>query len=652
MTDAAPFVKRLLELPENQFCADCHTPHPTWASTTIGVFICLNCSGIHRNLGTHITLVRSVTLDTWTPGQYKIMKKVGNEKGNSYYEHNLSKSFVRPCSSDRPSMERFIYDKYVRKLFADSGLPPSLRNDKKLSGPNRTTQNKDQFMNSKKFARETREETKRSQKNNIHELLGAFGVNLNENKKTSTPSQNHDNQIQLSNQNLHHKNEQTNENNMKSNTINNNNSGTLKFAKKLTQSEEIIEDLNIKKNNNEIEKFSDFLNGKNKIHETQNKDQNQELKNEESQTKNEKPQTKNKESKINNEESKIQSNDDLILIYENESELIETPIPINQKGIPSYDIIEVIGRQEKNKKDFINQKKKAKSSVLSFAKIIPPDKATVLEKEKKEKQRDKLQKNQKEGTKLLFNTLGIKKEGKLEEELSQNADFDFNFETNQEIFYLFPTNNENNENRNTYQTNHPFMRKRSKSPEPVHSAILNPKSIIMSKEENDIQNMTIPKYSSFFNKKYPKFAIHNETNDSNHRNEKPSIVMNTIKTEDEKKNVKKEKKNNRAHKNHEINDILKQMKNKPDPIPNNEKKSNSPVKKVQKKTDIIKNTEISQPALRSFKKPIEDHQPRSLKDLPKTNNCAISEKSSRGSKQILHVMETIEKRRKVKNESI
>uniref|UniRef100_A0A4W6F1Q6 Arf-GAP domain-containing protein n=1 Tax=Lates calcarifer TaxID=8187 RepID=A0A4W6F1Q6_LATCA len=39
---------------------------PRWASWNLGVFMCIRCAGIHRNLGVHISRVKSVNLDQWT----------------------------------------------------------------------------------------------------------------------------------------------------------------------------------------------------------------------------------------------------------------------------------------------------------------------------------------------------------------------------------------------------------------------------------------------------------------------------------------------------------------------------------------------------------------------------------------------------------
>lgn len=65
-------LEALLKLPENLTCADCRKRGPRWASANLGVFMCIECSGIHRNLGVHISFVRSVNLDSWTKAQVDV----------------------------------------------------------------------------------------------------------------------------------------------------------------------------------------------------------------------------------------------------------------------------------------------------------------------------------------------------------------------------------------------------------------------------------------------------------------------------------------------------------------------------------------------------------------------------------------------------
>ncbi|KAI0505089.1 hypothetical protein KFK09_016046 [Dendrobium nobile] len=100
----------LLKLPENRECADCKAKGPRWASVNLGIFICMQCSGVHRSLGVHISKVRSATLDTWLPEQVAFIQSMGNEKSNSYWEAEL------PPNYDRVGIENFIRAKYYPNL--------------------------------------------------------------------------------------------------------------------------------------------------------------------------------------------------------------------------------------------------------------------------------------------------------------------------------------------------------------------------------------------------------------------------------------------------------------------------------------------------------------------------------------------------------
>ena len=44
-------------------CCPCSAPDPDWASLNLGCLICIECSGVHRQLGVHVSKVRSTTLD-------------------------------------------------------------------------------------------------------------------------------------------------------------------------------------------------------------------------------------------------------------------------------------------------------------------------------------------------------------------------------------------------------------------------------------------------------------------------------------------------------------------------------------------------------------------------------------------------------------
>ncbi|KAI0133547.1 hypothetical protein BJ170DRAFT_590569 [Xylariales sp. AK1849] len=114
-------IKSLLKLDANKICADCKkNKHPRWASWNLGVFVCIRCSGIHRGMGTHISRVKSVDLDSWTDEQLQSILSWGNARANKYWEAKLAAGHV----PSEAKIENFIRTKYELKRWTMEGPIP------------------------------------------------------------------------------------------------------------------------------------------------------------------------------------------------------------------------------------------------------------------------------------------------------------------------------------------------------------------------------------------------------------------------------------------------------------------------------------------------------------------------------------------------
>lgn len=125
-------VGELSRLPGNDTCADCGGRNPRWASHNLGIFICMQCAGVHRKMGTHISKVKSLTLDEWTKEQVERMREYGNIKSNLYFnpDEKRNRPPANVTDSERDSeLEKFIRNKYEYRRFMNRLPPPVPRKD-------------------------------------------------------------------------------------------------------------------------------------------------------------------------------------------------------------------------------------------------------------------------------------------------------------------------------------------------------------------------------------------------------------------------------------------------------------------------------------------------------------------------------------------
>ncbi|KAL4751907.1 hypothetical protein BDW72DRAFT_83694 [Aspergillus terricola var. indicus] len=112
----------------NHWCADCNsTSKVEWVSINLGIVLCIECSGIHRSLGTHISKIRSLTLDvhSFSNDIVEILLQIGNRVSNMIWEATLDQAQKPVASSTREQRLRFITAKYADKAFVQP-LPSPL----------------------------------------------------------------------------------------------------------------------------------------------------------------------------------------------------------------------------------------------------------------------------------------------------------------------------------------------------------------------------------------------------------------------------------------------------------------------------------------------------------------------------------------------
>ncbi|KAM7533759.1 hypothetical protein Aperf_G00000104795 [Anoplocephala perfoliata] len=105
------------KVPGNRLCADCSRPDPEWVSVNLGVLICLECCGTHRELGVQCSRTQSLVMDDLNTAQLMLPRFIGNKLFNSVYESALIEGVKPAPESDSASRRAYIRSKYLDRKY-------------------------------------------------------------------------------------------------------------------------------------------------------------------------------------------------------------------------------------------------------------------------------------------------------------------------------------------------------------------------------------------------------------------------------------------------------------------------------------------------------------------------------------------------------
>ena len=142
-----PEIEKIVSINGNNKCVDCGSEDPQWASLNNSVFVCLNCAGIHRNLGIEVSFIRSLVMDSWDDKQLKLLFLGGNYRFmENLEEYGLVKDSTEVTLNPDKIEKKYLYkaSQYYREMLqAELNLENAPNKPNKEEGSQLNVENND-----------------------------------------------------------------------------------------------------------------------------------------------------------------------------------------------------------------------------------------------------------------------------------------------------------------------------------------------------------------------------------------------------------------------------------------------------------------------------------------------------------------------------
>ncbi|TYG95368.1 hypothetical protein ES288_A11G262400v1 [Gossypium darwinii] len=125
-------IRGLMKLPPNRRCINCNSVGPQYVCTNFWTFVCMACSGIHREF-TH--RVKSVSMSKFISQEVEALQNGGNQHARDIYLKDWDMQKHRlPDSSNPNKIREFIKNVYVDRKYAGGKTSDKPRRDMQSLG--------------------------------------------------------------------------------------------------------------------------------------------------------------------------------------------------------------------------------------------------------------------------------------------------------------------------------------------------------------------------------------------------------------------------------------------------------------------------------------------------------------------------------------